>query len=232
MSQGTLIVICILFALIVILMLLRISYLKRLNAALDQAELQKVQTLLHQPQAKYLLPAYTRDLYQARVYFLSKDETALYEHLRKMMDTEYEEADEKQFLELYYHTFVDLSKQEFALEMLERIHQCKDEKFIRYCDWTNAVLLEGRNDLCDEISVALDNKDYYGFALGTCVYLMGIQKRRAGQCEEALLWLDTALDVLQKRDVYRSTVQKNVDELHLMGYKSPEQPQQKKRRAF
>ena len=35
----------------------------------------------------------------------------------------------------------------------------------------------------------LDNKDYYGFPLGTCAYLIAIQKKRLGAYEEAIHYL-------------------------------------------
>lgn len=230
MSKATIIVIFILFVIGVCFLFMRTSYLKKLNTALKDGDHETVQIYLNKPQARFLLSAYLRDLYQARVYYLSKNEHALYEQLRKMMKASYEEANEEQFLTIYYHTFVEQGKREFALEMLDRIHQCKDEKMIRYCDWTKTVLLDGVCDICAQIEASLDNKDYSGFPLGTCAYMIGISKKRLGMYEDAMLWLDAASDILQKRDVYRSSVIKEIDELHQMGYQSPEKQQRKKRR--
>lgn len=203
--------------------------MKSLNKSLDEASYERVQELLHKWQAKLLLSEYLRDLYQARVYFLARDEDTLMEHLRKMMRKSYAKVDNEQYLALYYHIFINQGNNDFALELLERIHQCDNEKLIRYCDWTKAVLLEGYNNLVDEITKALDNKDYYAFPLGTCAYLIGIQKKRMEAFEEALQWFDAAKDVFQKRDVYRTSVLKEIDNLHGMGYESPEQPKRRKK---
>lgn len=207
---------------------MRIVFLKSLNNALQQENYQAVQRLLNKSQAKRLLSDYLRDLYKARVYYLSKDETALISHLRGMMKKSYEKADEEQYLALYYHTFLSQGNYDEALELLERIYQCENDKMIRYCDWTRDILLDQRNDLCDEIITALDNKDYYGFPLGTCAYLVAVQKKRLEAYEEAMQWFDAAKDILQKRDIYRSEVLKELEALKEIGYQMPEKPRRKR----
>lgn len=231
MNPITIIAVCVLFVIGLVYLLIRTGYLKGLNKALNRSDYERVQELLGKPQAKLLLTKYLRDLYQARIYYLAKNEDALIEQLRSMMAKNYEKADEEQYLTLYYHIFINQGNKEFALEILERIHQCENTKLIRYCDWTKAVLVDERNDLCDEIAAALDNKDYYAFALGTCAYLIGIQKKRLEAYEEALQWFEAAKDIFQKRDVYRTDVLKEIDMLHEMGYQSPEQPQRRKKRS-
>ena len=231
MNPITIIAVCGLFVLGLAYLFMRSRYLKCLNKALDQADYEKAQDLLHKSQAKLLLTKYLIDLYQARVYYLAKNDKALIAHLREMMDQSYAKDDEEQYLSLYYHIFINQGNYEFALELLERIHQCENTKLIRYCDWTKAVLLEGNNNLIDEITEALDNMDYYAFPLGTCAYLMGIQKKRMEAFEEALLWFEAAKDVYQKRDIYRTNVLEEIEKLHEMGYESPKQPQRKKKRG-
>lgn len=228
MNPITLIIICILFLLGLTYLLMRIVFLKSLNNALQQENYQAVQRLLNKSQAKRLLSDYLRDLYKARVYYLSKDETALISHLRGMMKKSYEKADEEQYLALYYHTFLSQGNYDEALELLERIYQCENDKMIRYCDWTRDILLDQRNDLCDEIITALDNKDYYGFPLGTCAYLVAVQKKRLEAYEEAMQWFDAAKDILQKRDIYRSEVLKELEALKEIGYQMPEKPRRKR----
>lgn len=228
MNQITIIIIVSLFLCGVLFLLLRSSYLKKLNKALKEADFEKVQMLLNKPQAMRLLNEYLRDLYQARVYYLAKDDVALSEHLREMMKKSYEKANDEQYLSLYYHTFIHQGNNEMALEILNRIHQCENAKLIRYCDWTRDVLLNDQNDHCDEIIAAMDNKDYYGFPLGTCAYLVAVQKKRLEAYEEALQWFDAAKDILQKRDIYRIEVLKELDALKEMGYQMPERPRRKR----
>ena len=227
-NQITIIIIVALFLCGVLFLLLRSSYLNKLNKALKQADFEKVQMLLNKPQAMRLLNEYLRDLYQARVYYLAKDDVALSEHLREMMKKSYEKANDEQYLSLYYHTFIHQGNNKMALEILNRIHQCENAKLIRYCDWTRDVLLNDQNDLCDEIIAAMDNKDYYGFPLGTCAYLVAVQKKRLEAYEEALQWFDAAKDILQKRDIYRIEVLKELDALKEMGYQMPERPRRKR----
>ena len=225
MNQITIFIICILFALGLMYQCLRSGYLKSLNKALLQSNFERVQEILDQPKAKLLLSKYNRDLYQARIYYLSKDETKLIAHLRDMMNKSYEKADTEQYLTLYYHTFVNENNREWALELLEQIHKLENDKLIRCCDWTKRVLLDECNELVDEITAALDNKDYYGFPLGTCAYLIGVQKKRLAAYEEAMQWFDAAKDVFQKRDIYRPVILKELEALKEMGYAMPEKPQ-------
>ena len=228
MNQITIIIIVSLFLCGVLFLLLRSSYLKKLNKALKQADFEKVQMLLNKPQAMRLLNEYLRDLYQARVYYLAKDDVALSEHLREMMKKSYEKANDEQYLSLYYHTIIHQGNNKMALEILNRIHQCENAKLIRYCDWTRDVLLNDQNDHCDEIIAAMDNKDYYGFPLGTCAYLVAVQKKRLEAYEEAMQWFDAAKDILQKRDIYRSEVLKELEVLKEIGYQMPEKPRRKR----
>lgn len=228
MNQITIIIIVSLFLCGVLFLLLRSSYLKKLNKALKQADFEKVQMLLNKPQAMRLLNEYLRDLYQARVYYLAKDDVALSEHLREMMKKSYEKANDEQYLSLYYHTFIHQGNNKMALEILNRIHQCENAKLIRYCDWTRDVLLNDQNDHCDEIIAAMDNKDYYGFPLGTCAYLVAVQKKRLEAYEEAMQWFDAAKDILQKRDIYRSEVLKELEVLKEIGYQMPEKSRRKR----
>ncbi len=228
MNPITLIIICILFLLGLTYLLMRIIFLKGLNHALKQEDYQAVRILLKKSQAKWLLSDYLRDLYQARVYYLSKDEESLISHLRYMMNKSYEKTDEEQYLALYYHTFLTQGNYDPALELLEQIYQCENDKLIRYCDWTRDVLLNHRNDLCDEIIAALDNKDYYGFPLGTCAYLIAVQKKRLGAYEEAILWFDAAKDVLQPQDLYFDDIVKEITALQKMGYQLPQKKTRKK----
>ena len=227
-NQITIIIIVALFLCGVLFLILRSNYLNKLNKALKLADYEKVQMLLNKPQAMRLLNEYLRDLYQARVYYLAKDEAALTAHLREMMKKRYEKANDEQYLALYYHTFIHQGNNDMALEILNRIHQCENAKLIRYCDWTRDVLLNDQNDLCDEIIAAMDNKDYYGFPLGTCAYLVAVQKKRLEAYEEALQWFDAAKDILQKRDIYRIEVLKELDALKEMGYQMPERPRRKR----
>lgn len=217
MNQITIIIICFLFMLGIMYLMFRSFYLKELNKALKQADYEQAQEMLHRVSANLLLSQYLKDLYQARIFYLAEDESALMNQLRAMMAKNYEKADEEQYLTLYYHIFLNQGNKDFALELLERIHQCENAKLIRYCDWTKAVLLDEQNDLCDEIAAAIDNKDYYAFALGTCTYLIGIQKKRMDKYEEALLWFDAAKDVFLSNDIYRADVLKEINLLHEMG---------------
>lgn len=227
MNPITFTIICILFALGLAYLFMRSIFLKSMNHALKQADYPTVQRLLKKSQAKWLLSDYLRDLYQARVYYLSKDETALISHLRGMMKKSYEKADEKQYLALYYHTFLAYGNYDAALELLEQIYHCENDKLIRYCDWTRDVLLYHRNDLCDEIIAALDNKDYYGFPLGTCAYLVAVQKKRLEAYEEAILWFDAAKDVLQPHDLYRNEILAEIAALQEQGYQLPQKIQRR-----
>lgn len=203
-----------------IYLIIRNFKLNSLNKALKAKDTERILSLSLDKVMKFFVSEYVLDLYAARAYLLKKDETALMNHLRMMMKKEYNEKDTEQYLILYYHLFIHLNKKEYAEELLVRIQNTNNQKLIQYSEWTKEVLLDGRSDLCFKIEEAIENKDYYGFPLGTCVYLLGISKKRLGINNEAIEYLDMAKDIFLKDDVYISDVQKEIDELHQMGFQS------------
>lgn len=217
----------VLIGLIIVLFIIGLFYLiirnikiSSLNKALQANNTELILTLTNDSGMRRFLSEYVLDLYAARAYLLKKNETALMNHLRMMMKKEYNEKDTEQYLTLYYHLFIHLKKKDQAEELLDRIQNTNNQKLIQYSEWTKEVLLEGHSDLCSKIEEAIENKDYYGFPLGTCVYLLGISKKRLGINNEAIEYLDMAKDIFLKDDVYISDVQKEIDELHQMGFQS------------
>lgn len=230
MNPILLAVILFIFALVAVYMLIKNRKIKILNRALKENDFDHILTLCHDRMMKRFLSEYVLDLYIARAYNLKKDEEALKTQLRTMMKKQYDIKDDMQYLQLYYHIFVHLGKTEFALELLERIKQVPDEKFVCYHVWTKEVLLDGRSDLCTEIEEAIDRKDYYGFPLAVCVYLMGIQKKRLSIYKDALDMLEMSLEIFLDGDAYIRDVKKEIQELHDMGYKSTPKAERKRRR--
>lgn len=218
MSSFALVLIILLLLCCFLFITIRNNKIKQLNYAVKQNNYETILQLTEQPLTRKIVTNYLCDLYQARAYLLKKDKEALKDHLRSMFKQNYEAKDEEEYLSLYYHIFVHAKDKEFSEEILNRIHLSKNDKLIQYCDWTNLVIFEERNDLSDAMEAVIEEKEYYGFALGTIVYLIGLQKMRLSRYAEALEWLENALAVFQDNEVYVSDVNAAIQELHDLGY--------------
>lgn len=228
MNPIVIVIILCLFAIGLVYLIIRNVKINSLNKALKANDTERILVLSKDRAMKLFVSEYVLDLYAARAYLIRKDESALMDHLRMMMNKEYNEKDTEQYLTLYYHLFIHLKKQEQAEELLTGIQKSNNQKFIQYTEWTKAVLLDGRCDLCAQIEAVIENKDYYGFPLATCVYLLGLSKKRLGINEEAIEYLDMAMDLFLKDDVYVSDVKREIEELHQMGYESEPKPNKRR----
>lgn len=185
--------------------------LRLLNKAVKVNDVDEILRLVEDHKVQKVFSKYILDLYKAKGYFLKKDEIKLKEHLRLMFQNDYEIDDEKQYLTLYYHIFINKKDISFVDEMLERIKQCSDVSFVQHCVWTKAVLLECANDSVEAISKAIDEKQYNGFLLGSAVYMIALQRKRLGNVKEAKEWFAAALDVLRPSDFYYNEVKAECD---------------------
>lgn len=216
MSPLTIIVFIIIGAICLIFYLLKVIRISKINAALKDKDLNAV---LELTQTK-LLNNYTRDLYRAKAYYRegtkTNDLSLLKQHLREMLTKSYEVADTRQYITLYYHFFFERKEYDFTNEMLVEILKINDLHITRHCQWIKEVILDGRNDLIEEMETIADNKVYYGFELGVIVTLIGVQYYRLEQYQEAYDWLKNALMIFQPKDFYVKQVKALVEKLQPM----------------
>lgn len=185
----------------------------QLNEYLNTQQYDKVLELCKNQKNNKYLTTYIRDLYCAKALLLKNDIEALKDHLHLMFQTQYSTNDTKQYLTLYYHIFICRKDVEFANEIMEQIKKTEDRPMIQYCTWTKQVLIEGASDLIPDMEQAIENKDYHSFPLAVVVYLIGLQKVRLEEYEQALEYLETALDLFQPTDLYINDVKKEISEL-------------------
>ena len=220
MNPILLSIIIVLFAIAFIYLVLKYYFVNKFNRILRKNDSEQLLRMTQSKVTKFFISDFVCDLYLARSYFNTKDEEHLVALLRTMMGKQYDAKDEEQYLTLYYHYYVHKKDTDFALELLKKIEQTENAKLIKYCVWTKDVLFDDANTMCADIEAAIDNKDYYGFPLATCCYLIGVQKMRLGSKQDAIEWLETALDVFLNHDIYVADVKEAIEELHQQGYSS------------
>lgn len=213
MSDITIFVFIIIGAMCVVFYCLKTIRITSINGALKDKDLNKVLELTDTK----LINEYTRDLYRAKAYYRegakTDDLTLLKQHLREMMKKSYESADTREYLTLYYHFFFERKDYEFSNEMLENIIQYNDLHIVRHTKWAKEVMIDGRNDLIEEMEAIADNKVYYGFPLGVIVTLIGVQYYRLEQYQEAYDWLNNAIMIFRPKDFYVKQVKELIEKI-------------------
>lgn len=210
MNEYVIIILIILASIGVLYLLLKNNKVRTLNKALQQKDTNRVRSILASKVTSVFLSTYVRDLYEAKTYLLDKDDEMLKTSLRRMFVKSYELNEDKEYLTLYYHLYVQRRDLDFIDELLQRIEQHRDASFIQYCKWTKAVLIDGRNDLISDMEAAIDDKQYTVFPLGVVVYLIGVQANRLEHEKDALEWLETALEVLRPNGFYYQSAKDEV----------------------
>ena len=155
-----------------------------------------------------LLGDYACDLYKLRAYYITKDADKFEEMLRHMLEAEYKRPDDKKsFLETYFHTFLIKGNRKYADWILDEIKKTGDESFIHYNENSYAVMLDGRNDLIEEMEEDVNSKRYYGFALGTILFMISKQFTSLGDHKNALVYMQSAKACFHPKAVYMPVVE-------------------------
>lgn len=213
MNPITIIIFLTVGVLCVIFYMLKVIRISRINGALRDKDLNLVLELTNTK----LINEYTRDLYRAKAYYRegtkTNDLSLLKQHIREMLKKTYEVADTRQYITLYYHFFFERKDYDFTNEMLVEILKKNDLYITRHTQWIKDVIVDGKNDLIEEMETIADNKVYYGFELGVIVMLIGVQYYRIEQYQEAYDWLQNALMIFAPKDFYVKQVKELVDKI-------------------
>lgn len=213
MSIYVLIIFLILFAIGIGFMVIKKKKVSALNEMLKEQRYDDILRFVNEKRNMRFLNTYIRDLYSAKVYVLKNDMDALKKHLRVMFNTQYSKNDTIHYLTLYCHFFIQRKDGEFADEVIEEIKKLEDRPFTQYCVWAKEVIIDGRNDLIEDMQAAIDRKEYHSFPIGVVAYLIGLQKLSLEEYEEALEFFEACLDVMQPNDIYVSDIKKEIKDL-------------------
>lgn len=181
--------------------------LRNMNLGLKNKDVVLVEKTADMPITRKLLGEYACDLYKLRIYYVVKDEEKFEKMLIHMLDTTYSRPDDKQsFLETYFHTFLIKGNRKYADWILKEIKKTGDETFIHYNENAYAVMLDGRNDLIEEMDEDINSKKYYGFSLGTILFMISKQYSRLGDQKNALIYMQSAKACFHPKAVYMPVV--------------------------
>lgn len=183
--------------------------LRTMNLGLKNKDSVLVEKTADMQMTRKLLGDYACDLYKLRAYYITKDADKFEEMLRYMLAADYKRPDDKKsFLETYFHTFLIKGNRKYADWILEEIKKTGDESFIHYNENSYAVMLDGRNDLIGEMEEDVNSKRYYGFALGTILFMISKQFSGLGDHKNALVYMQSAKACFHPKAVYMPVVER------------------------
>lgn len=188
--------------------------LRNLNLSLQKQDYKTVEQLCTMPMVRKLLGQYVSDLYQLRGYYMGQDTEKFEQHLHKMLQTTYPNLDDKKsFLEQYYHTFLLKGQKAYADWMLEGIRALGDPLYTQYNEQAYCVMLEGRNDLIDEMIDEINSKKYYGFPLGVILFMIAKQYENLQDDKNAGIYYENAKVCFHPSAIYVPVINKKLEHL-------------------
>lgn len=214
MSVITAAIIFIAFLGYVIFQIMKNFQLRNLNVSLQGEDYETVIQLADMPMVRRLLGDYLCDWYELCAYYQSHSTEKFEQHLKKMLQTTYPNVDDKKsFLEQYYHTFLLTGQRMYADWMLEGICALGDPLFTRYNEQAYCVMLDGRNDLIEEMIDTINSKKYYGFPLGVILFMIGKQYEDLHDDENAVIYYENAKVCFHPSTIYVPVIQKKLARL-------------------
>ena len=185
---------------------------KSLKAKNYDAVLENAQKSL----TRKMLGDFNCDLFMMRAYYLKNDKAHLKEKALEMLGNEYKSNQEKSFLELYYHIFLNQNDLEMANRFLDNIVKVDDHAFVKYNQYTYNVLVEKQSDLIETMEAEIAAKLYEGFALGTVVYLIAMQYLYLKDYANAELYFKECLTCFHPNAFYVELAKSHLKELENM----------------
>lgn len=203
MNPITVVIIFILFLGFIVIQIAKKMILGNLDTSLRKKDYALTVKICDMSMARRLLGNYTCDLYKIKGYYLAKDIEKFDQMLNHILETEYKNPDDKKaFIELYYHIFIIKENKKYADILLAEIRKIGDEDFIKYNEQAYEVMINGRNDLAEEMDHEIDSKKFYGFSLGVILYMIAIQYERLNKYEKAITYFENAIVCFHPSEKY------------------------------
>lgn len=187
--------------------------LHNMNIGLRNRDSEMVSKIADMRMSRRLVGEYVCDLYKLRAYYITNETDRFEQTLRHMINTEgYRSDDRESFLETYFHTFLIKGNRKYADWLLEAIRKTGNQKLIRYCEQSYAVMLDNDSSLIDQMVEDINSKLYYGFALGVILFMVAKQYHYLGDKKNALEYLRSAKACFHPKAVYMPVVDKYLRE--------------------
>lgn len=193
MNPYTLYIIIIAFGLALIYMIIKNKRITSLTNNIKKRDFQAVLVEAETPFNRKLLGDYHCDLFMIRAYYLMNDTENLDKKALDMLTENYNTSQRKNFLEIYYHIFLNRDDLEMAKRFLDEISKIGDKPFLKCSQYAYDVLAERQDDLIEAMDEEINAKMYSGFSLGTIVYLIAMQHLYKKEYEDAELYFEECL---------------------------------------
>ena len=218
MNTITIGIIIVAFGLAFVYMMMKNSCVNGLTKNLKANNYDGVLENAEKPLTRKMLGDYHCDLFMMRAYYLKNDMEHLKEKALEMLSCDYKLEQEKAFLELYYHIFLNLTDFDMANRFLDKIVKIEDPYFVKYNQYTYNILVEKQNDLIDVMEAEIAAKAYEGFALGTVVYLIAMQYLYKEDYADAELYFKECLTCFHPNDFYVGQAKAHLKDLETKEY--------------
>lgn len=213
MNPITLGIIIILIFFAFLYLVVRSRNLNAVNKALKNKNYTKVIALTSTSNYHKLLGDYTCELYKIKAYLLLDDKENLKKQAIQMLESKYSDANHKQFIELYYHIFLNKKNLEMVNIFLEEIKKEDDVQFVKYNQYAYDVLVDRVDNLFETMETEIEAKFYSGFSLGTVVYLIGMQYLYKDDLANAKIYFQECIDILHPSAIYSSLAKAQVEKI-------------------
>lgn len=185
--------------------------LRSLNISLNRKDYGTVEQLADMATSRRFLGDYTCDLYKLRARYMSQDLPAFEQMLKQMIATTYKNpADYRSFLEQYYHTFLLKGKRSYAQWLLDGIRSIGDTSLTRYNEQAFSVLMDGCTDLIASMIDQINQKHYYGFALGVILFMIAAQYEAIQDFTNAVIYYQNAKVCFHPNAVYTPVIERKL----------------------
>ncbi len=214
MSAITASIIFLAFLGYVVFQLMKNFQLRNLNVSLQKQDYETVEQICTMPIVRKLLGPYVSDLYQLRGYYMGQNMEKFEQHLKKMLQTTYQDLDDKKnFLQEYYHMFLLQGQRTYADWMLDSIRALGDPLYTQYNEQAYYVMLDKRSDLVEEMIDEINSKKYYGFPLGVILFMIAKQYEYRQDRKNAETYYQNAKVCFHPSAIYVPIIEKNLERL-------------------
>lgn len=213
MNPVTIGIIIVAFAAALLYLIIKNMSLNSLTKTMKNKDYKAVIENAQKPLNRRMLGDYNCDLFMMRAYYLLNDMDKLKEKALEMLDNVYKKDQEKAFLQLYYHIFLNHNDLEMANRFLDNIVKVDDDAFVKFNQYAYNVLVEKETDLIDTMEAEISAKMYEGFSLGTVVYLIASQYLYKKDYANAELYYKECLTCFHPNAFYVDLAKNHLKEL-------------------
>lgn len=150
--------------------------------------------------ARKLCSPYICNLYYLRAKFFTLEEDAFIEVLQQVINETPEKTNKKEFLEIYFHIYVNRQQKESAAKLLDMVLDGDDDMFKLVSSFVFEVAFENQSGHVKEIEAAVET--LRAFELGAAVYYLGVYYDVIGDFESAIAYYESGLGCFDPSHYY------------------------------